>query len=944
MKKEYRRFDNVIMDMDNEINNFDNIKDLNFMDLDENDYYDEDEFYDEDEYSERSEYLEEKRYSKERESAPLKKRTSAEKKETPTEKKITVRKKEAPAEKKISVRKKEAPTGKKISVKEKELSVKKKEMPAGKKTSSKKEYALEKRKSTSGKKTKAAAKNSRDRRNNGKESRLWYKIKHMDTIDRIVASTGALIMVFAIVTCTMYADAKASDMQVASFQEIGAGMEGIEVIGESGLLAVADAQAAKVAVQEEMTEAVTEYEEKELETTEAVKVEMHLSSMQKDLKIKFVNSATGKLVASVPFEVNITDGGGKTYTLKDEDKDGIIYRTDMAAGKCSVAMASISGAEDYTFSTESVSVTIKDKIEYKKVDVSDEVKKESDVNVAAEDTKKQETAVESVLTDTVAWVESTKTALNGSGTEAGYEEVSKDKITDPNTLVKASGFIRFAAATTDQTAAGTTVPTTDTTASGTATTPTDTGTPPTDTTPPPVVTEIKVSLDKTSLSLKTGETAVLTATTDPAGNAVEWNSSNAGIVSVAGGTIAAVSAGTADITAKTSTGHIATCTVTVIEPEKVKPSITISAATGKVLTEKTFKLTAEVKNASDVSITWSSSNSAAATVSGDGTVTGVSAGTTTIKAMSNADNSIAATCEVTVKTNPEKDSSTKLKDNSGNQLYVKETDSKFREAVYSDYFKADKFYKLSSATAEYKYTGWQTIDGKTYYFNADGSKVTGEQIIKGAKYNFGSDGALSSSSGNMGIDVSKWNGNIDWNAVKNSGVSYVIIRCGYRGSSTGALIEDPKFRSNIQGASAAGLKVGVYFFTQAVNEVEAVEEASMVASLVSGYKISYPVFLDVEPSGGRADNIGKDARTAVCKAFCQTIQNSGYTAGIYANKTWLTSYINTASLTSYKIWLAQYAAAPSYSATKYDLWQYSSKGSVSGISGSVDLNISYLGY
>ncbi len=935
MKKEPRRFDNVIMD--NEINNFDNIKHLNFMDLDENDYYDdEDEFYDEDEYSEGSEYLEQKGYSRERENAPLKKKTSAKKKETPTGKKLASKKKDVPTEKKISAKKKDAPTEKKISDK--------KETPAGKKTSSKKEYALEKRKSTSGKRTKAAAKNSRDRRNNGKESRLWYKIKHMDTIDRIVASTGALIMVFAIVTCTMYADAKAADMQVASFQEIGAGMEGIEVIGESGLLAVADAQAAKGAVQEEMAEAVKEYEEKELETTEAVKVEMHLSSMQKDLKIKFVNSATGKLVASVPFEVNITDAGGKTYTLKDEDKDGIIYRTDMAAGKCSVAMASISGEEDYTFSTESVSVTIKDKIEYKKVDVSDEVKKESDVNVAAEDTKKQETAVESVLTDTVAWVESTKTALNGSGTEAGYEEVSKDKITDPNTLVKASEFIRFAAATTDQTAAGTTAPTADTTSSGTAATPTDTGTTPTDTTPPPAVTEIKVSLDKTSLSLKTGETAVLTATTDPAGNAVEWNSSNAGIVSVAGGTIAAVSAGTADITAKTSTGHIATCTVTVIEPEKVKPSITISAATGKVLTEKTFKLTAEVKNAPDVSITWSSSNNAAATVSGDGTVTGVSAGTTTIKAMSNADNSVAATCEVTVKTNPEKDSSTKLKDNSGNQLYVKETDSKFREAVYSDYFKADKFYKVSSAAAEYKYTGWQTIDGKTYYFNADGNKVTGEQIIQGAKYNFGSDGALSSSSGNMGIDVSKWNGNIDWNAVKNSGVSYVIIRCGYRGSSTGALIEDPKFRSNIQGASAAGLKVGVYFFTQAVNEVEAVEEASMVASLISGYKISYPVFLDVEPSGGRADSIGKDARTAVCKAFCQTIQNSGYTAGIYANKTWLTSYINTASLTSYKIWLAQYAAAPSYSATKYDLWQYSSKGSVSGISGSVDLNISYLGY
>ena len=192
--------------------------------------------------------------------------------------------------------------------------------------------------------------------------------------------------------------------------------------------------------------------------------------------------------------------------------------------------------------------------------------------------------------------------------------------------------------------------------------------------------------------------------------------------------------------------------------------------------------------------------------------------------------------------------------------------------------------------------------------------------------------------------MSKWNGSIDWNAVKNSGVSYVIIRCGYRGSSTGALIEDPKFKSNIQGAKAAGLKVGVYFFSQAVNEVEAVEEASMALSLVKGYGLNYPIFLDVESSGGRGDGIGTDTRTAVCKAFCQTVQNSGYSAGIYANKTWFSSYINTSSLTGYKIWLAQYASAPSYTATRYDMWQYSSKGKVSGISGNVDMNISYLNY
>ena len=288
-----------------------------------------------------------------------------------------------------------------------------------------------------------------------------------------------------------------------------------------------------------------------------------------------------------------------------------------------------------------------------------------------------------------------------------------------------------------------------------------------------------------------------------------------------------------------------------------------------------------------------------------------------------------------------------MKSNSGDKLYVKDSNGNFREAKYADYYNDSikEFYKkVSKTTGEYRYTGWQTIDGATYYFDKNGNKVTGEQIIQGAKYTFNDNGVLNTGSGHMGIDVSKWNGNIDWNAVKNSGVSYVIIRCGYRGSTTGALIEDPKFRANIQGAQNAGIKVGVYFFTQAVNEVEAVEEASMVLSLIKGYNISYPVFLDVESSNGRADSISVDTRTAVCKAFCQTIQNSGYKAGVYANKTWFNEKINTPSLTGYKLWLAQYAATPTYTRTKYDMWQYSSTGKVSGIRGNVDMNISYLGY
>ncbi len=285
-----------------------------------------------------------------------------------------------------------------------------------------------------------------------------------------------------------------------------------------------------------------------------------------------------------------------------------------------------------------------------------------------------------------------------------------------------------------------------------------------------------------------------------------------------------------------------------------------------------------------------------------------------------------------------------LKTTGGAQLYIKSGDS-YKAATAGDYLSNPNqtFYKQSTEASGYSYTGWQTLDGSTYFFDKNGNKVTGEQVIQGAKYTFNSDGVLQAGSGNLGIDVSKFNGNIDWNKVRNSGVSYVIIRCGFRGSTSGGLIEDAKFRENIKGATAAGLKVGVYFFTQAVNEVEAVEEASMTLNMISGYKISYPVFLDVEGSGGRGDRIDYNTRTAVINAFCKTISNSGYTAGVYASKSWLNSNFNPNGIGNAKIWLAQYNTTPTYSG-RYNLWQYTSKGRVNGISGNVDMDLSYLGY
>ncbi len=286
------------------------------------------------------------------------------------------------------------------------------------------------------------------------------------------------------------------------------------------------------------------------------------------------------------------------------------------------------------------------------------------------------------------------------------------------------------------------------------------------------------------------------------------------------------------------------------------------------------------------------------------------------------------------------DPNAQLYDSDNNKLYVCDNGS-YRLAKHSD---EKNFYKFYKKVVDYVYTGWQNIDGRSYFYTKDHEKVTGDQVIGGVEYHFNSDGSLDVGSGTLGIDVSKYQPSINWSSVKASGIDFAIIRCGYRGSSTGALIQDPYFTSHIKGAKNAGLKVGVYFFSTALTEAEAVEEASMCAELCKGYGINYPIFLDVESSNRPGYNtLPVDQRTANIKAFCKTIQSAGYTPGLYANKTWLTEKISTGSL-SCKIWLAQYrAGGPTYSG-RYDIWQYTSKGSVNGISGNVDMNKSFLRY
>ena len=253
--------------------------------------------------------------------------------------------------------------------------------------------------------------------------------------------------------------------------------------------------------------------------------------------------------------------------------------------------------------------------------------------------------------------------------------------------------------------------------------------------------------------------------------------------------------------------------------------------------------------------------------------------------------------------------------------------------------------KLSKVTLEEKkiITGWYEENGKKYYYDPQTHQpVTGQQVIGGQIYMFDSNGVKTNEL--RGIDVSKYQRNIDWHQVKASGIDFVIIRAGYRGWGTGALVEDPMLASHVQGARNAGLQIGLYFFTQAVNEQEAVDEASFVISLIQKYGIpvSYPVYYDTENSDGhgqgRADNLERGQRTANAVAFCETLRNAGYTPGVYSYRSWLTGRLNFAQVSRYKIWVAHFASKLDFP-YKHDMWQYTSSGSVPGIPGRVDMNL-----
>ena len=754
---------------------------------------------------------------------------------------------------------------------------------------------------------------------------LFDKFKSMSALSWAAIGMGVVIFITGVMTTAVYADYKGEQNKAQAIESLS------RFIDSEQEEVLDDVQDIEIPIQAE------EPEEEQLKVLSIV-----LSSVDKDLKIKLVDQ-DDILVKEVAWSVTITDNKGEEEVQEDDDRDGVIHIEGISAGDYSVALNPSDSLADYILPSGNQICSVKANIEYKVIaNIKEEIKSEKEVNVAAEDPNGNQAAdVETgtAPSDTVEWCESTKTA-NGddSYVEAVVDLTKTASIIKDNPFLKALAGIRSVANSGTKKSlfairgllvadnenqspiTGVEEPTPETPSEPPETppeTPTTAPEPPTDPTPTPTeapttVPDSPVDPTPTPTDAPTqAPTATPTPTTTP-------------------------------VVTATPTPTLKP-TPTPLASKVLVTSIGISGSSSvKVGSTVNLKTVILPKNATNKDVNWSSSDESIATVYA-GTVTGVKAGSVTITALAADGGGATATFTVTVTGQGEYADTAQLYDSNKNALYLLEN-GEYRLAKYIDYMTnpSQKFYKKNEG---FLYTGWQTIDGNTYYYRSDHTYVTGTQVIQGVSYTFSDTGQLSQGSGTLGIDVSKYQPSINWSSVKASGISFVIIRCGYRGASTGVLIQDPYYTSHVKGAKAAGLKVGIYFFSTALTEIEAVEEASMCAALASGYGINYPVFLDVEPSSRAGYNgLSSSQRTANIKAFCSTVKSAGYTPGVYANKTWLTSYMNASELSGYKIWLAQYNAnGPTYTG-RYDLWQYTSKGSVSGISGNVDMNHSYLGY
>ena len=191
-----------------------------------------------------------------------------------------------------------------------------------------------------------------------------------------------------------------------------------------------------------------------------------------------------------------------------------------------------------------------------------------------------------------------------------------------------------------------------------------------------------------------------------------------------------------------------------------------------------------------------------------------------------------------------------------------------------------------------------------------------------------------------GIDISTWQGKIDWKKVKDAKIDFAIPRSGY-GWENRATQTDKQFYNNLDGAAANGIPVGCYHYSYATTKDQARKEADFVMELLKDRKLGYPVFYDLEDKSQLA--LSRSALTDIAEAFCQEIESAGYYPGIYCSLDWARNRLDMNRLSKYDLWLAQYYYAVTYTGP-YTVWQYTSTGAVNGITGNVDLNVSYKDY
>lgn len=237
--------------------------------------------------------------------------------------------------------------------------------------------------------------------------------------------------------------------------------------------------------------------------------------------------------------------------------------------------------------------------------------------------------------------------------------------------------------------------------------------------------------------------------------------------------------------------------------------------------------------------------------------------------------------------------------------------------------------------------------GETFipvYEDVPASTVTVSDLKKGA------DGFVrytgSEHSSFIGIDISEHQGEIGWQQVKDAGVDFAFIRVGYRTYGGGIITIDSNLNANLEGASAAGIDVGVYFYSQAVSTDEAIEEADAVLNAIEGYDITYPVAFDWElvyDDAARTDAVSVETLADCCVAFCERVKSAGYTPMIYQNTSTAMNKLDLPRVKDYEFWLAEFSSFPSFY-YEYDIWQYSAEGTVPGINGAVDLNICFRDY